>query len=364
MQHPKLVTPHHDLHAPGPVSPAGGRAGGAGLDLNTLRLPELYAALAKTGLVRRLLEIARDEDLGSEESPWHGRARLTPGQSWGGDITTAACVEPSRVGKAQLVMRSGGVVAGLEAMADLLDVFAPGSTFEPGAVDGQHLTPGAVLGTLSGPLDELLELERTLLNLVSRLCGVATNTAVFQAAMLGSDHSTHTAIKAKLYDTRKTTPGLRVLEKYAVRCGGGYCHRMGLYDAVLIKDNHIAGVTSPLLPGLVLKAVEKARELAAGGGHYPPAFVEVEVDDLEQLRALLTLPKGVVDIVLLDNMEAENLKEAVALRDRMQPSLQLEASGGVSLTTIHAIAMTGVERIAVGALTHGAVGVDIGLDIG
>ncbi|HYE63012.1 MAG TPA: carboxylating nicotinate-nucleotide diphosphorylase [Phycisphaerales bacterium] len=355
----KLVTPHHSPDGQ-PVAPAA-----PGVDLNTLRLPELYAALAKTGLVRRLLEIARDEDLGSEESPWHGRARLSPGQSWGGDITTASCVDPARVGHAQLVMRVGGVVAGLEVMGDLLDVFAPGCTFEPSAVDGTRVSPGAVLGVLKGPLDEILELERTLLNLLSRLCGVATNTAVFHSAMLGGEGNA-SKVRAKLYDTRKTTPGLRVLEKYAVRCGGGHCHRMGLYDALLIKDNHIAGmgvVKAPELPGLVLKAVEKARELAQSGGHYPPAFVEVEVDDLEQLRALLTLPRGVVDIVLLDNMGVEKLREAAALRDRMMPGLQLEASGGVSLTTIHSIAQTGVERISVGALTHGAVGVDIGLDI-
>jgi nicotinate-nucleotide pyrophosphorylase (carboxylating) len=350
MDRSKLVTPHHSPDAQ-PVAPAA-----PGVDLNTLGLPELYAALAKTGLVRRVLELARDEDLGSEESPWHGRARLAPGQSWGGDITTAACVDPARVGRANLVMRVGGVVAGLAAMGDLLDVFAPGSSFEPRAMDGERVAAGAVLGVLHGPLDEVLELERTLLNLLSRLCGVATNTAGYHAAM-------GEGVRAKLYDTRKTTPGLRVLEKYAVRCGGGFCHRMGLYDAVLIKDNHIAGVGATELPGVVQKAVEKARELAEGGGHYPPAFVEVEVDTLEQLRALMTLPRGVVDIVLLDNMGVEKLREAAAVRDKMMPGLQLEASGGVNLTTIQAIAGTGVERISVGALTHGAVGVDIGLDI-
>jgi len=349
----KLVTPHHSPDGQ-PVAPAA-----PGVDLNTLGLPELYAALVKTGLVRRLLEIARDEDLGSEESPWHGRARLSQGQSWGGDITTAACVDPARVTRARLEMRVGGVVAGLAAMADLLDVFAPGCTFEPAAVDGQRVEEGAVLGVVSGPLDEVLELERTLLNLLSRLCGVATQTAKYREAM-------GEGVRAKLYDTRKTTPGLRVLEKYAVRCGGGYCHRMGLYDAVLIKDNHIAGVSASAteLPGVVQRAVEKARELARGGGHYPPAFIEVEVDTLEQLRALLTLPRGVVDIVLLDNMGPEKLREAVAVRDRMTPWLQLESSGGVTLATIREIAATGVERIAVGALTHGAVGLDVGLDIG
>jgi nicotinate-nucleotide pyrophosphorylase (carboxylating) len=334
----------------------------ARVDLNSLSLPQLYKQLAATGLVRRLLELARDEDLGPMESPWRGRARVDPHPSpqkmsdhrWAsGDITTAACIEADQMGEASLVAREAGVVAGLECVGDLLDLFAPGSSFEPSAADGDAVRAGDLLGVLRGPLDEILELERTMLNLLGRLCGVASQTARYLEAMNRGGR-----VKVKLLDTRKTTPGLRVLEKYAVRCGGGYLYRMGLYDAVLIKDNHIADVAVSDLAGFVAKAAAAARR--AGD---PPAFVEVEVDSLEQFRELLTLPAGTIDIVLLDNMGAERLREAVALRDRAQPRLQLEASGGVNLDTIRGIAETGVDRISVGALTRSAVGMDVALDI-
>ena len=322
-------------------------------DLNALPLPDLYRELAATGLVTRLIELARDEDLGSEDSPWHGRARPEAGQSWGGDITTAACVDPSRTARAELGARTPGVVAGLACVPELLRVFAPGCGFEARVQDGGTVSAGAVLGIVHGPLDEVLGLERTLLNLVSRLSGVATRTAEFAKAMGPG--------RAKLYDTRKTTPGMRVLEKYAVRCGGGLCHRIGLFDAVLIKDNHLTGVSTGALAGFVKEAAARARSLP---GHVPPAFVEVEVDTLEQLAALLTLPAGTVDIVLLDNMNAAQLRDAAGMRDRANPGLQLEASGGVNLATIGDIARTGVDRISVGGLTHAAVSLDIGLDIG
>jgi nicotinate-nucleotide pyrophosphorylase (carboxylating) len=333
------------------------------VDLNTLPLPELYRHLAGTGLVRRLLELARDEDLGPTASPWRGRARVDPHPSasevsehrWAsGDITTAACVEPNQMGEASLVARQPGVIAGLECLGDLLELFAPGSSFEPSASDGERAAHGQVLGVLRGPLDEILELERTMLNLLSRLCGVATQTASYLGAMTSAG-----AVKANLYDTRKTTPGLRVLEKYAVRCGGGFSHRMGLYDAILIKDNHLAGVSVEELAGFVSTAAAEAR----GAGSHLPDFVEVEADSLDQLKALLTLAPGTIDIVLLDNMNTSQLREAVALRDRSAPRLQLEASGGVTLRTVREIAETGVDRISVGALTHSAVAMDIALDI-
>jgi nicotinate-nucleotide pyrophosphorylase (carboxylating) len=324
-------------------------------DLNALALPDLYRHFAATGLVRRLLELARDEDLGVPTSRAGGRARLDPHAATdharaGGDITTAACIEPDQMGEASLVARQAGTIAGLECIGDLLELFAPGSGFEPGAADGRRVAPGTTLGVLRGPLDEILELERTMLNLLARLCGVATQTSRFLDAM-----NSPGPVKARLYDTRKTTPGLRVLEKYAVRCGGGHLHRIGLYDAVLIKDNHIADVTPPELPAFVEKAAAGARQTAD--------FIEVEVDSLEQLRSLLTLPPGTIDIVLLDNMPPEQLREAVARRDSTEPSLQLEASGGVTLESIAAVARTGVDRIAVGALTHSAVGLDVALDI-
>jgi nicotinate-nucleotide pyrophosphorylase (carboxylating) len=333
------------------------------VDLNQLALPELYRQLAETGLVRRLLELARDEDLGPLDSPWRGRARVDPHPSpaegdgrWAsGDITTAACIRPEQKGEASLVTRQAGVVSGLECMPDLLELFAPGASFEALVADGQEVAAGTVLGVLRGPLDEILELERTMLNLISRLCGVATQTAMYLGQMTRGG-----AVKAGLYDTRKTTPGMRVLEKYAVRCGGGFSHRMGLYDAVLIKDNHLAGVTVQELPAFVAKAAGAAR--GAGAAH-APSFIEVEVDSLEQLRALLTLPAGTLDIVLLDNMTAQQMRVAVGLRDESRRGLLLEASGGVNFATIRETAETGVDRISVGALTHQAVAMDIGLDI-
>jgi nicotinate-nucleotide pyrophosphorylase (carboxylating) len=205
-------------------------------------------------------------------------------------------------------------------------------------------------------MDELLTLERTMLNLVGRLSGVATQTARYVHAMRSANGE---APRAKLYDTRKTTPGLRVLEKYAVRCGDGHSHRMGLFDAVLIKDNHVAGLSPAELPAYVRQASERARELAGG----TLQFVMCEVDELEQLDALLTLPRGVLDIVLLDNMGVERLREAARRRDQMAPWLELEASGGVTIETIGAIATTGVDRISVGALTHSAVQLDVAMDM-
>jgi nicotinate-nucleotide pyrophosphorylase (carboxylating) len=302
-------------------------------DTNRLPLPELYRRLAAGGLVQRLLELARDEDLGQ-----------------GGDVTTRACVPQGRRGRATLAARGGGVVAGLEAIEDLARVFAPGVRADLRVRDGDDLRGGEVLAVLGGPMCELLALERTMLNLVSRLCGVATLTRRYARAIPQGS-------RARLYDTRKTTPGLRVLEKYAVRCGGGFCHRMGLFDAVLIKDNHLAGVGAGELAEFVGRAANQARQ--APGVN----FVEVEVDTLEQLAALLTLPRGAVDVVLLDNMDAPTLRRAAEMRDARLPGLELEASGGVTLATIGEIAGTGVDRISVGAITHQAVSLDLGLDV-
>ncbi|HHN78386.1 MAG TPA: carboxylating nicotinate-nucleotide diphosphorylase, partial [Phycisphaerales bacterium] len=269
------------------------------------------------------------------------------------DLTGEACKGDSDITEARVTARAGGVAAGLAAIDDLLAVFAPGEGIaaDTHARDGDPIEPGQNLATLRGPLPEIVRVERTLLNLLGRLSGVATRTARFIDAM-GRTTS-------RLYDTRKTTPGLRVLEKYAVRCGGGWCHRMGLHDAVMFKDNHITGVPADRLAAHITNLVRRAR--AAGRS---PAFVEVEVDTLEQFDALLTLEPGVVDVVLLDNMPPADLAEAVARRDRAGSPLLLEASGGVSLDTINTIAQTGIDRISVGSLTHHAVSLDIGLDIG
>lgn len=313
-----------------------GRDGERREDLNGLALPALYARLSAGGLVRRLFEIARDEDLGPGGKP--------------GDLTSLSCVDAEEPCKARVAARRGGVVAGLAAAEELCAVVAPEAKVSVAARDGDRVAGGAVIAELEGPLRSVLAAERPMLNLLGRLSGIATLTSAYvSAAGPGS--------RAKVYDTRKTTPGLRVLEKYAVRCGGGWCHRIGLFDAVLIKDNHIAGVRDADLAGVVALAAERARALS-------PAFIEVEVDTLDQFRALLTLPAGTIDLVLLDNMGPDRLREAAGLRDAQRPTLGLEASGGVTLETIGAIAGTGVDRVSVGALTHSAPSLDLGLDIG
>jgi nicotinate-nucleotide pyrophosphorylase (carboxylating) len=321
-------------------------------DFNALSLPALYHALSGTGLMRRLLELARDEDLGL-----HRRApRPGEGESVEsiGDVTSMACIGPDEMVRAALVARLGGVISGLEGVPDILGVFASDCTFETRTRDGDRVEPHTTIGELSGPVDEILEIERTMLNLVGRLSGIATKTSQLSAAIAGVKGS-----RARLYDTRKTTPGLRAFEKYAVRCGGGHCHRIGLYDAVLMKDNHLAGTGVLELAAFVRSAAERARK------NSPRAlsFVEVEVDSLEQFEALLTLPKGTIDIVLLDNMGPEMLKQAAARRDAVNPGLQLEASGGITLDTISKIAATGVDRISTGSVTHSVSSLDVALDI-
>lgn len=304
-------------------------------DLNSLPLPTLYGELARSGLVRRLLELACDEDLGT------GAAR--------GDITTAAWSPRSERTRARLVCRQAGTIAGLAAMPMLVEVFAPETRFNASHDDGRAAASGAALGTLEGPTPQVLALERTMLNLIARLSGVATLTARFV-------ESIGPGANAKVYDTRKTTPGLRLLEKYAVRCGGGFCHRLGLHDAMLVKDNHVAHIP---LDRLAAHAAESARRARADR---PLRFVEIEADRLEQVEALLSVEPGVIDAILLDNMPPAMLRDAVAMRDRLSPRTVLEASGGIRLETIRAVAETGVDRVSVGALTHSAISLDLGLD--
>lgn len=320
-------------------------------NLNTLSLPALYIALSATGLVARLLSIAYDEDLGPSTN---GTDHDGHGQPVG-DITTECCIPPSRMARAHLVARKGGVVAGLAVAEETRRLFAPACSINFHTSDGHHVAPGTNIATLHGPLDEILGLERTLLNLVGRLSGIATRTAEFVSKVPSGSI-------AKVFDTRKTTPGLRVLEKYAVRCGGGFCHRIGLYDAVLIKDNHIAGTSVVDLPRVIAQAAAKARWLGESR-NAPPTFIEVEVDSLEQFEALLTLPPRTIDIILLDNMGPDLLCQAARRRDQAAPQLELESSGGVTLDTISAIADTGVNRISIGGLTHSAIVQDVALDV-
>lgn len=286
-------------------------------------MPEFTPDEAAT--CRRLVEMALAEDLGA-----------------GGDRTSLAIIPAEAQAVAAFVARANGVVAGLTAAAMVAAAVDSGLKFTAAVPDGKALKSNDTLATLSGSLRSILAAERTALNFLQRLSGVASLTRKFVTAAAGH--------KAAILDTRKTTPGWRLLEKYAVRAGGGVNHRIGLYDAILIKDNHLAG-----LGGDVRRAVEAARTYPGNTG----LAVEVEVDTLDQLRAALAVH---AEIVLLDNMSLDQMRTAAALRDELAPGVQLEASGGVTLDRVGAIAATGVDRISVGALTHSAPALDIALD--
>ena len=268
------------------------------------------------------------------------------------DVTTVALVPPDARCTADMVAREPGVIAGLRTVETVLDEMQADLSVEMGQTDGDVVTAGTRLGTLSGAARDLLTSERILLNLVGRMSGVATLTRRYVSRVQGTT--------ARIYDTRKTTPGWRRLEKYAVRAGGGTNHRTGLFAAVMIKDNHLAfGAEQGMTPA---DAVRKTREFVRQLRDDDPSvqmIVEVEVDSVEQFREVLT---AAPDIVLLDNMSTDQQRACVALRNTSAPHVQLEASGGVDLDSVGEIAQTGVERISVGALTHSAVSLDVGLD--
>ncbi|MBJ7543992.1 carboxylating nicotinate-nucleotide diphosphorylase [Rhodomicrobium udaipurense] len=257
-----------------------------------------------------------------------------------GDITTNAIIAPDDVTEAVLALREDGCIAGLPLAEAAFRALDPGISFAAELRDGETAHAGSVIARVSGSTRTILSAERVALNLVQHLSGVATATRHFVETV----HGTH----ARIVCTRKTTPGLRAFEKYAVRAGGGYNHRFGLFDAVLIKDNHIAAA------GGVSGAIELAR---AANGHM--VKIEVEVDTLTQLEEAL---RHDVDAVLLDNMAVPELKSAVARAKTAKPGILCEASGGVRLVTVRAIAETGVDMISVGALTHSVKALDIGLD--
>lgn len=256
-----------------------------------------------------------------------------------GDLTSQACIPGSARLSVAWTARKAGVLAGLSCARLALHALAPEARFEALAHDGDAVGPGQVLARAEAPARAVLSAERTGLNLMGRLSGIATLTRAYVDAVAGTG--------VRITDTRKTTPGLRSLEKYAVRCGGGVNHRFGLDDAILIKDNHVAAC------GGVRPALERAR---AAAGHL--VKVELEVDGLDQLAEALPLAP---DVIMLDNFSLEDLREAVAMA---AGRVTLEASGGVDLSTVRAIAETGVQVISVGALTHSAPGLDIGLDAG
>ena len=283
-------------------------------------MAETAAHLLPQCLVEQAVKAALQEDLGVA-----------------GDITTDAIVAADARSEAEIVARKAGVIAGL-ALAEAAFRALDGEVqFTALIEDGGKAEAGAVVARVSGKTRALLSAERVALNFLYRLSGIATLTAAYVAAVAGT--------RARIVCTRKTTPGLRGLEKYAVRAGGGVNHRFGLYDAVLVKDNHIAAA------GGIAPALDRVR---ARAGHL--VKIEVEVDTLDQLKEALGFP---IDAVLLDNMDTATLSKAVAL---VQGRVLTEASGGVTLETVRGIAETGVDLISVGALTHSAKGLDLALE--
>jgi nicotinate-nucleotide pyrophosphorylase (carboxylating) len=282
---------------------------------------------AERNAVQLLAAWALEEDLGSE-----------------GDLTSQATIPDGLSGRAVFVARGAGTISGLPAANYTYQLIDAQLAFENQVEDGSAVEAGAKLAIVSGRMRSILTGERTALNFLQRLSGVATQTRRYVALVAD--------LQCKVLDTRKTTPGWRLLEKYAVRCGGGHNHRMGLHDGILIKDNHLAALG--LQPDPVAEAVKRAR--AKFGNRYP---LEIEVDNLAQLDAALNTDP---DIVLLDNMPLDQMREAVRRRNASNLSVLLEASGGVNLSTLRGIAETGVDRVSAGALTHSAVALDIALD--
>jgi nicotinate-nucleotide pyrophosphorylase (carboxylating) len=274
---------------------------------------------------RRLVDLALAEDL---DQTGDRTSRLLPAEL---------------KGQAALVARRVGVIAGLPAVRMVYEALGPCVEVEFLQPDGSRVQAGTVLAMVRGSMRTMLTGERTALNFVQHLSGVATMTWRYVQALAG--------LPCRIMDTRKTLPGWRRLEKYAVRCGGGVNHRLGLFDGILIKDNHLAALREMPDPFQYLLTQARSTDRQVP--------IEVEVDTLEQLdRALAARP----DIVLLDNMDLATLREAVRRRNQHAPAVKLEASGGVTLDTVRGIAETGVDRISVGALTHSAPSLDVALD--
>jgi nicotinate-nucleotide pyrophosphorylase (carboxylating) len=256
-----------------------------------------------------------------------------------GDITSIATIPEDTPARAAVIARKPGVIAGLPLVVATFQKLAPAIEITAEARDGASVAAKTALMTVAGPARAVLAAERTALNLLGRLSGVATATQEFVRRVAGT--------RTRICCTRKTTPGLRALEKYAVRCGGGFNHRFGLDDAMLIKDNHIA------VAGGIRAVLERAR---AAAGHL--VKIEIEVDSLDQLREVLDV--GLADAVLLDNMDAATMRKAVAI---VAGKVPLEASGGITLDTIVEIASTGVDYASSGWITHSAPNLDVALDI-
>lgn len=273
--------------------------------------------------IRRIVRDALQEDM-----PW-------------GDVTSETLVPEETGALGRFVVKVDGVVAGLSVAAAVFDEIDPSVDFTPCVQDGAEVLPGTVVAEVRGPARALLMGERTALNLLQRMSGIATATARYVDAITGTG--------ATIIDTRKTAPGLRALDKYAVRCGGGSNHRHSLSDGVLVKDNHIAALGG-------IDALPRALRLARASVPHT-IRVEVEVDRLDQINGALA---GGADIILLDNMSPDEMRDAVR---RIDGRALTEASGGITLDAVRAVAESGVDLISVGALTHSVVALDIGLDV-
>ena len=275
----------------------------------------------------------------------------------GVDCTTDAVVPKTAAAKAAFVARDAGVVCGVEVAKLALAKFAPNIELQVDVADGQLVEAQQTIAVMSGSAHDILTMERTCLNFMCRLSGISTLTQQF----VEQAESPSTAV----LDTRKTTPGWRRLEKYAVACGGGTNHRMGLYDAIMIKDNHLAFFRSQVsdIKNTIPESIAIARQwINDRVGKLPngkKTVLQLEVDTLDQLAIALDTE---CDIILLDNMTCQQLRDAVGMRDKRASKILLEASGGVNIDTINGIAATGVDRISIGALTHSALNFDIGLD--
>jgi nicotinate-nucleotide pyrophosphorylase (carboxylating) len=281
--------------------------------------------------IRPLIQMAIEEDIGR------------------GDVTTRLLFKDDAVAKTNIISREEIVVCGMGVVREILRCVDERLKLRILVSDGKDAYVGCKMGMIEGPLRSMLSAERVMLNFLQKLSGIATTTRKFVRAVQGT--------RAKIYDTRKTTPGWRIPEKYAVRCGGGHNHRLGLYDGILIKDNHLAELGRNFQPKLK-KIIEQARKVRGA------KFIAVEVDHVDdQLNYVLEIPG--IDIVLLDNMGQWQLKHAVDMRNEMcgrNRKPLLEASGNVTLNNVSAIAQCGIDRIAVGEITHSARAVDIGLD--
>ncbi len=270
--------------------------------------------------LEKIIKIALDEDL-------NGR----------GDITTKAIFLKSQKVKGFVQCKDSGLIAGIKIAAKVFETVDKSIIFKPKVKDGDKVKKGEIIAELEGNVSGILAAERVALNFLQHLSGIATSTSEFaeKAKPYGVD----------IYDTRKTTPGLRLIEKYAVKVGGGYNHRMGLYDAILIKDNHIAAA------GSIKRAIKLARR------KFPREKVEVETENLSQVREAL---EANTDIIMLDNMDIENMRKAVKM---VGENAILEASGGIALDNVEEVAKTGVNRISVGAITYAASPLDISIEL-